>query len=231
MTDDHPAAAAAAQPTPRRLKAYRVKRSTVHGNGVFAQRDIAAGDRIIEYKGRQISWEEAQERAALRGGPHNHTFYFSLADGDVIDGGDHGNAARLINHSCDPNCQAIEDEGRIYIYALHDIKAGEELNYSYPLIYEGPPHAGDQARLRLPLRRGQLHGHDAGAQAEETEGAGGGANRNQACQQWFPMEKDMPTKYIDNYEIEFSAEPLEGCSQWGAYIAVVRAVPAIPCTA
>ena len=55
----------------------------------------------------------------------------------VIDGGDHGNAARLINHSCDPNCQAIEDEGRIYIYALQDIKSGEELNYSYPLIYEG----------------------------------------------------------------------------------------------
>jgi hypothetical protein len=134
MTDDHPAAA---QPTPRRQKAYRVKRSTVHGNGVFAQRDIAAGDRIIEYKGRQISWEEAQERAALRGGPHNHTFYFSLADGDVIDGGDHGNAARLINHSCDPNCEAIEDEGRIYIYALCDIKSGEELSYSYPLIYEG----------------------------------------------------------------------------------------------
>ncbi|MYM68098.1 SET domain-containing protein-lysine N-methyltransferase [Pseudoduganella sp. FT55W] len=120
------------------LPAYRVERSSVHGNGVFAQRDIAPGERIVEYAGREITWDEAQVRAEEQGGPHNHTFFFSLANGNVIDGGDHGNEARFINHSCEPNCEAIEEEdGRIFIYALHDIKRDEELSYSYPLIYEG----------------------------------------------------------------------------------------------
>lgn len=124
----------ATDPTP----AYRVERSSVHGNGVFARRDIAPGERIIEYGGREITWDEAQVRAEIQGGPHNHTFFFSLANGNVIDGGDHGNEARFINHSCEPNCEAIEEEdGRIFIYALHDIRQDEELSYFYPLIYEG----------------------------------------------------------------------------------------------
>jgi len=121
----------------KRGPAYRVHHSRIHGRGVFAQRDIGAGERVIEYRGREISWEEAQVRAEESGAPHNHTFFFSLSNGNVVDGGDHGNAARWINHSCEPNCEAIEDEGRIYIYALHDIPSGTELSYSYPLIYEG----------------------------------------------------------------------------------------------
>lgn len=129
----------ASQPEIQQIQpAYRVERSSVHGNGVFAQRDIAPGERIVEYAGREITWDEAQVRAEIQGGPHNHTFFFSLANGNVIDGGDHGNEARYINHSCEPNCEAIEEEdGRIFIYALHDIRADDELNYSYPLIYEG----------------------------------------------------------------------------------------------
>ncbi|MYN18274.1 SET domain-containing protein-lysine N-methyltransferase [Rugamonas sp. FT107W] len=117
--------------------AYVVKTSPVHGRGVFANRDIAVSECVIEYTGREITWPEALERAAAQDMPHNHTFFFSLANGNVVDGGDQGNEARFINHSCEPNCQAIEDEGRIYIYALHDIQCGEELSYSYPLIYEG----------------------------------------------------------------------------------------------
>jgi SET domain-containing protein len=129
---------ASLQPATDPNPAYRVERSSVHGNGVFARRDIAPGERIIEYGGREITWDEAQVRAEIQGGPHNHTFFFSLANGNVIDGGDHGNEARFINHSCEPNCEAIEEEdGRIFIYALHDIRQDEELSYSYPLIYEG----------------------------------------------------------------------------------------------
>jgi SET domain-containing protein len=125
-------------PAPADQPACRVERSPVHGNGVFAERDIAPGERIIEYAGREIDWDEAQRRAERQGGPHNHTFFFSLANGNVIDGGDHGNAARFINHSCAPNCEAIEEEdGRIFIYALYPIRQDEELSYSYPLIYEG----------------------------------------------------------------------------------------------
>ena len=115
---------------------YEVRQSPVHGNGVFALRPIAAGERIIEYRGERITWDEATRRAEERGGPVNHTFYFSLADGNVIDGGRRGNDARWINHACEPNCEAYEDDGRVYIHALRDIDAGEELNYNYALVYD-----------------------------------------------------------------------------------------------
>lgn len=114
----------------------KVKRSPIHGNGVFATRDIEPGERIIEYTGRRIDWPEALRRTAAANGPVNHTFYFSLADGNVIDGGDEGNDARWINHACGPNCEAYEDEGRVFIHALRLIEAGEELNYNYALVYD-----------------------------------------------------------------------------------------------
>lgn len=117
---------------------YIVKASAIHGKGVFARRKIPAGSCIIEYEGERIDWAEAERRAEEKGKPINHTFYFSLHDGRVIDGGSHGNEARFINHACEPNCEAIEHEdGRVYIYALRPIERGEELSYSYALIYEG----------------------------------------------------------------------------------------------
>ena len=115
---------------------FEVRQSNVHGNGVFARRPIAAGQRIVEYKGQRISWDKATERAEQAGGPVNHTFYFSLADGRVIDGGRNGNEARWINHACSPNCEAFEDEGRVFIHAMQDIEEGAELNYNYALIYD-----------------------------------------------------------------------------------------------
>lgn len=132
-----PSSPSASKPVRSRPAApYEVRQSPVHGNGVFALRPIAAGERIIEYRGERISWDDATARAAARGGPINHTFYFSLADGRVIDGGKRGNDARWINHACEPNCEAYEDDGRVYIHALRDIDAGEELNYNYALIYD-----------------------------------------------------------------------------------------------
>lgn len=116
--------------------AYIVHVSPIHGRGVFARHAIAAGDRIIEYTGEIISSDESTRRAEASGGPVNHTFFFSLADGKLIDGGAHGNDARWINHSCDPNCEAYEEDGRVFIHALREIAEGEELNYNYALIYE-----------------------------------------------------------------------------------------------
>jgi SET domain-containing protein len=121
----------------RRLPAYVVRQSDVHGTGVFARRKIAAGERIIEYRGERVTWKQALKRTAAKDESVNHTFLFSLADGRLIDGGSRGNAARWINHACEPNCEAVEDDGRVFIHALHDITRGEELSYSYPLIYEG----------------------------------------------------------------------------------------------
>lgn len=119
-----------------RTPLYIVKESPVHGRGVFARQPIAAGERIIEYTGEIITSDESARRAEASGGPVNHTFFFSLADGNLIDGGSNGNDARFINHSCDPNCEAYEEDGRVFIHALRDIARDEELNYNYALIYE-----------------------------------------------------------------------------------------------
>jgi SET domain-containing protein len=115
---------------------YVVRDSKIHGKGVFAARRIPAGTRIVEYKGERISTEEADRREAAKPADCFHTFFFSLEDGQIIDGGVRGSDARWINHSCAPNCEAQEDEGRVFIYALRDIRRGEELNYDYGLILE-----------------------------------------------------------------------------------------------
>lgn len=121
-----------------KLPLYKVKASDVHGNGVFARRRIPAGECIVEYQGERIEWAAALKRAEAAGAPISHTFFFSLADGRVIDGASQGNEARFINHSCEPNCEPLEHEdGRVFIYSLMDIERGEELTYHYALIYEG----------------------------------------------------------------------------------------------
>ncbi|MET0543013.1 MAG: SET domain-containing protein-lysine N-methyltransferase [Variovorax sp.] len=121
--------------TGRRIQ---TRRSGVHGNGVFAVRNIAQDERLIEYKGEVISWKEALRRHPHDPAQPNHTFYFHIDDKRVIDGNVMGNAARWINHSCEPNCEADEEDGRIFIKALRDIAAGEELNYDYGLIIDEP---------------------------------------------------------------------------------------------
>ncbi len=117
----------------RRLQ---VRRSSVHGRGVFALRPLSEGERLIEYKGEVIEWDEAMRRHPHDPSDPNHTFYFHLDDGRVIDGAYQGNSARWINHACDPNCEAQEDAGRIFIYALRDIAPGEELFFDYRLVLD-----------------------------------------------------------------------------------------------
>ena len=110
-----------------------MRTSQVHGKGVFACVAIPAGNRVLEYRGECISWDEAQRRH-----PHDplqptHTFYFSLDDSRVIDANVRGNSARWVNHACEPNCEARQHGERVFIYALRDISAGEELFYDYRL--------------------------------------------------------------------------------------------------
>jgi len=122
---------------PRDIK-IKVRQSRIHGRGVYAARKLAAGERIIEYKGLRISWDEADDVPSADPNDPNHTFLFALDDGKtVIDAARGGNSARWINHSCDPNCETEESEdGRVYIQALRDIRRGEELNYDYGLIID-----------------------------------------------------------------------------------------------
>ena len=125
----------AAAPSSRRLQ---VRKSGIHGKGVFALRDFAEGQTLIEYLGEVISWEEAQKRHPHDPANPNHTFYFHIDDTRVIDGLHQGNAAKWINHASDGNCEADEVRGRIFIKALRNIQAGEELTYDYGLVTDEP---------------------------------------------------------------------------------------------
>src|SRR5689334_21816367 len=108
------------------------RRSRIQGRGVFASRDIAEGERVIEYTGARISAEEADANAPDdEGSARHHTFLFAVDDDVVIDGSNGGNAARFINHSCDPNCEVVIVRSRVYVHALRDIAEGEELLYDY----------------------------------------------------------------------------------------------------
>lgn len=113
------------------------RRSGVHGLGVYALGRIRKGETIIEVVGERITCEEADRRYGEKETEDGHTFLFHVDDETVIDCGVNGNISRFINHSCDPNCEAIDDEGRIFLEAIREIKVGEELFFDYQLIWEG----------------------------------------------------------------------------------------------
>lgn len=117
---------------PRRR--FAVRNSGIHGKGVFALTRIPAGTRLIEYKGELLTEVQVDRRYAKDDNPH--TFLFALDDGMVIDATVGGNSARWINHSCAPNCEAVDDEDRIYIETLRAIRPGEELSYNYRIELE-----------------------------------------------------------------------------------------------
>ena len=110
---------------------FELRKSDIQGRGAFATRRIRKGTRIIEYIGEKITSEEGDERYDDSAMGRHHTFLFSLDNGHVIDAAVGGNDARFINHSCDPNCEAIIEKGHIYIDALRTIQPGEELAYDY----------------------------------------------------------------------------------------------------
>ncbi len=107
------------------------KASPIHGTGGFAKQAIRAGTPILEYLGERISKGESLRRCV-----QNNAFIFTLNDEQDLDGDVPWNPARLINHSCAPNCEAELEDDRIWIIATRDIAAGEEItfNYGYDLV-------------------------------------------------------------------------------------------------
>lgn len=102
-------------------------KSPIDRLGGFARKDIPAGTRVIEYVGEKISKAESLVRCEA-----NNEYIFTLDDEWDLDGNVEWNPARLINHSCAPNCEAeIDDDNRIWIVAVRDIKAGEEVTFNY----------------------------------------------------------------------------------------------------
>jgi hypothetical protein len=112
---------------------YVVRDSHIHGRGVFAARRIRKGTRIVEYTGERISNKEADRRYDDTRMKRHHTFLFTLDSKTVIDGAIKagGGDASFINHSCEPNCEAVITDRKIFIHALHTIEPGEELAYDY----------------------------------------------------------------------------------------------------
>ncbi len=119
-----------------------VRHSPIHGYGVFALRRIRKGTTVVEYLGERISHEEADARYEGRGAQDNHTFLFTIDTRTVIDAGVNGNEARYINHACDPNCQSVLVQRRIFVEATRTVQCGEELAYDYQ-IQRDPDDAHD----------------------------------------------------------------------------------------
>src|SRR6476659_5616473 len=108
---------------------FEIRASPIQGFGAFATRHIPAGTRLIEYAGQRLTPEEAEARYPDVEGERHHTFLFAIDDDVVIDAAVDGNEARFINHSCAPNCDAVIDDGRIWLETIQDVEAGEELAY------------------------------------------------------------------------------------------------------
>ena len=117
---------------------FAIRNSPIAGKGAFATRRIPRGARIIEYTGERISQAEADRRYPYDPDASHHTFLFNLEEDVVVDGGVKGNASRFINHSCAPNCEAVIEDGRIWIYALKAIAPETELVYDYRFILDEP---------------------------------------------------------------------------------------------
>ena len=137
-----------------------VRRSGVHGLGVFAAKPIAKGTRIIEYVGERVSHDEADRRYEEKDANDSHTFLFIVDSKTVIDAGNDGNDARFFNHSCDPNCESTVEKKRVYIEAIRDIAPGTELTYDYQIYREeGDPENIDEVfkcRCGFPNCRGTM---------------------------------------------------------------------------
>lgn len=131
---------------------FEVRPSPKHGSGAFAVRQIRAGTRLIEYAGVRISPAEADANYPDVPGEAHVTYLFAIDDDIVIDASVDGNEARFINHSCDPNCDAVVEGGRIWIETIRDVEAGEELAYDYAYVL--PERHTPAAKRRYPCRCG-----------------------------------------------------------------------------
>ena len=110
-----------------------IRSSSIHAAGCYTTQPIRQGARVCEYDGRRLSKSVADERYADR----PVTYLFTCGPNTVIDG---FGTAMFLNHSCDPNCETVQEvDGRIYIIAIRNVAAGEELTYEYNL------HDSDEA--------------------------------------------------------------------------------------
>ncbi|HEX8818074.1 MAG TPA: SET domain-containing protein-lysine N-methyltransferase [Terriglobales bacterium] len=139
-----------AEASPSRLA---LRQSKIHSLGCYATRDIRKGDFVAEYTGPRLTLKAAE---ALYNN-HHKTYLFGLSSGqEVIDG---VGIAAFINHSCDPNCETDEVRGRIVIYSIRNILAGEEITYDY-CLYDGEPDDQALCFCRSKTCRGSMYSEE-----------------------------------------------------------------------
>jgi len=115
------------------MGSYAVRRSRVHGRGLFARTAYEEGELVGEYAGRVIDASSDDETSSAADAEPSYTLLFVLDDDRLIDAGVDGNDIRFINHSCDPNCETSVDGDHIFVHSLRRIEPGEELTYDYNL--------------------------------------------------------------------------------------------------
>ena len=116
------------------MKLYKVKKSKIDKKGLYASRNISKGTKIIEYKGKIITIKQSEGNPKFDNG--KAIYLFNLNKKYDLDGDFKFNTARLINHSCDPNCEVAGSGLKVWVYAIKDITKDEELSYDYGFSYD-----------------------------------------------------------------------------------------------
>lgn len=179
-------------PAPANEYPFVIRKSTIQGKGAYATRRIRKGERIIEYVGERITWAESDRRYDDANTKRHHTFLFAVNRQTVIDAAHGGNDSRFINHSCDPNCEAIGEKSRIFIEALRTIEPGEELTYDYSYEREKGTTAEDEklyvchcgspkcrGTILAPPRKRRRKKHHVAARQPHTTGTRGTRPRSE----------------------------------------------------
>ena len=116
------------------MKLYKIKKSNIDNRGLYAAKNIKAGTIVIHYKGKLITKKETEKNPKYDN--DKAIYLFNLNSRYDLDGDFGYNTARLINHSCSPNCEVDGKGLKLWIYALKDIRKGEELSYDYGFGYD-----------------------------------------------------------------------------------------------
>ena len=116
------------------MKLYKIKKSKIDNNGLYASKDIKKGTKIIEYKGKIISTKHSAIDPKFDNS--KAIYLFNLNKRYDLDGDFKFNIARLINHSCDPNCEVLGEGLKVWVYAMKNINKGDELSYDYGFSFD-----------------------------------------------------------------------------------------------
>ena len=116
------------------MKLYKIKKSKIDKNGLYANCNIKRGTKIIEYKGKLITIKNSEKDPKFDNS--KAIYLFGINKKYDLDGNFSFNTARLINHSCEPNCEVFGKGLKIWIFAMKNIKKGEELSYDYGFSFD-----------------------------------------------------------------------------------------------